>query len=54
LIVPNDTTQVRPVDPNFKPIFLGARTKDCLVVTREANTVNDQGTNNRVITVPWR
>jgi hypothetical protein len=35
------------------PIFLGSGTKDCLVVTREKNTVLDKGTNNRVITVPW-
>lgn len=58
LVALNDTTGVTPPppptppDPNWKKIFLGPGTRDCLVVTREANTVNDLGTNNRVITVP--
>jgi hypothetical protein len=52
-VVLNDTTGV-DLDPAAYPIVLGPGTKDCLVVTREANTVLDQGTNNRVITVPRR
>ena len=35
-------------------IALAKGTKDCLVVTREAGTVSDSGTNNRIITVPRR
>ncbi|MET1084649.1 MAG: hypothetical protein ABWY12_16625 [Burkholderiales bacterium] len=53
LVVLNDTTAIELDDPSY-PILLGPGTKDCLVVTREANTVNDQGANNRIITVPWR
>jgi hypothetical protein len=55
LVVLNDTTGV-DLDPPFAyPIYLGPGTKDCLVVTRdprEGGAVYDEGTNNRVITVP--
>lgn len=53
LVVLNDTRGV-DVDPPFYPIFLGPGTKDCLVVTREANTVLDMSGKNRVITLPPR
>jgi hypothetical protein len=49
-LVLNDTTRVK----KLPAIVLGTGTKDCLVITREAGTVSDSGTNNRVITVPWR
>ena len=52
-VVLNDTTGV-DIDPPAYPIFLGPGTKDCLVVTHEAGTVQDSGTNNRIITVPRR
>ena len=52
-VVLNDTTGV-DLDPPAYPIFLGQGTKDCLVVTHEAGTVQDSGTNNRIITVPRR
>jgi hypothetical protein len=63
LVVLNDTTGVKPTapplpppPPDWRPIFLGDQTSNCLVVTRDTRkggAVNDQGTNNRVITVPW-
>ena len=53
LVVLNDTTGV-VLDPRAYPIHLGPGTRDCLVVTREANTVLNEGTNNRIITVPRR
>ena len=52
-VVLNDTTGV-DLDPPAYPIVLGPGTRDCLVVTREANTVLNEGTNNRIITVPRR
>jgi hypothetical protein len=64
LVVLNDTGGVKPTAPplppppqDWRPIFLGDQTSNCLVVTRdtrEGGAVNDQGTNNRVIAVPWR
>jgi hypothetical protein len=53
LVVLNDTTGV-DIDPPAYPIFLDQETKDCLVVTREANTVLNLNATNRVITVPRR
>jgi hypothetical protein len=49
-LVLNDTTGMK----KLPAMILGPGTKDCLVVTREAGTVSDSGTNNRVITVPRR
>ena len=49
-VILNDTTRVT----KLPAIVLGPGTKNCLVVTREANTVNDEGKNNRIITVPRR
>jgi hypothetical protein len=48
-VVLNDTPRYRT------GIVLGVGTKDCLVVTtRQAGTVSDSGTNNRIITLPRR
>jgi hypothetical protein len=46
----NDTRGMK----NLPTIVLAKGTKDCLVVTRETNTVKDEGDNNRIITVPRR
>ncbi|MFO1204887.1 MAG: hypothetical protein U1E63_03975 [Burkholderiales bacterium] len=53
-VVLNDTKGVELDPPAAYPIVLGPGTKDCLVVTREANTVLDVSGKNRVITLPPR
>jgi hypothetical protein len=49
-VILNHTTRVK----KLPAIVLGPGTKHCLVVTREAGTVQDLGKYNRVITVPRR
>ncbi len=49
-LVLNNTTRVT----KLPAIVLGKGTKDCLVITHEAGTVQDSDTGNQIITVPRR
>lgn len=53
-VVLNDTTGFDLDTPPAYPIVLLPGTKDCLVVTREPDTVLNLNATNRVITVPRR